>query len=495
MAKRGLIYLFLCFALFAYSGSKTRLGDAVNSVYVELTPVISPDNSTLFFARQGDPSNAGYKEQRDDQDIWMSKRDITGAWQPARRIDAYFNNKMYNYPIAASADGRTLYMSNTYNRDGSTGKGISWSRYEGGRWSFPVALKIDNYYNNSPYSTFSIGADETTMIMAVVRNDSYGKEDLYVSFRTGRDRWSKPKNLGYGVNSKNDETTPYLAPDGRTLYFSSNRPEGEGAYDIYVTRRLDESWQRWSKPRNLGRRINTPGNDFYFIVGPTGDYSMLVSKGDIYRIDLPRRVQPDATALIWGKVLTSDNKPISSRVRYERLRDGKQLGQTFSDGKTGEFKLVLPRGEMYGVRAERAGYLSVNQSIKLYKAGSSYRMNLVLSPVKKGSEIRLNNVFFEKGSARITRQSFHELNRLVKILRKNRQYRVQISGHTDSKGKATDNRALSLKRAQAVRAFLVSKGIKKKRIRSLGYGSSKPLANNKTESGRKMNRRVEIKLL
>ncbi|MCX7633354.1 MAG: OmpA family protein [Turneriella sp.] len=506
MRTRMWVILILATQLFA-DLKITSLGNGVNSRYDELAPVLSPDGNTLYFCREGHPDNVGVKTivdgssvLRDDQDIWVSRRRPDGTWGEAEHIDAPFNSRTYDFPIGTSADGRTLYIGNVYHKNGTVTPGVSKTRFRNGKWSFPEPLRIENFYNEANLVNYSLSADERTLILNLQRKDTVGRMDLYVSFLQPDDTWSEPLNLGKEINSAFMEVTPFLAADNKTLYFASNRPGGVGQFDMYMSRRLDNSWTHWTEPVNLGPKINTSGNDINYVIAPSGDYAIFASdtpgRGkDLYRIALPEEVRPEKSILVYGKVTGKDGKGMPGRVVFERLSDGALLARTETT-EDGEFKIHLPRGEVYGVHAESDGYLPQSTTVDL--GGESVReqkLELAMTPIISGAKMPINNIFFKKGSYQLSKESYAELNRLTRILKQYRGVRIEIGGHTDNTGDERSNMELSKNRARAVMDYLIEKGFPRNAIRAVGYGESRPVASNDTEEGRRRNRRVELTIL
>jgi len=485
----------------------TSLGDGVNSRYDELAPVLAPDGNTLFFCREGHPDNVGVRTivdgasaLRDDQDIWMSRKNTDGTWGRALHIDAPFNSRTYDFPVGTSADGKTLYIGNIYEKNGSVSPGVSKTRFKNGKWSFPEPLRIVNFYNEASLVNYSLSSDERTLILNVQRKDTVGKMDLYVSFLQPDDSWSEPKNLGNEINSAFMEVTPFLAADNKTMYFASNRPGGLGQFDMYMSRRLDNTWTHWTEPVNLGPQINTTGNDINYVIAPTGDYAIFATdtpgKGkDLFRISLPEELRPEKSAIVYGKVLNKDGEPVQSRVVFERLSDGALLARTETN-EEGEFKMHLPLGEEYGIHAESGGYLPQSTTINL-KEGltKDAPVALTMTQMKKGAKMPINNLFFKKGSYHLSKASYAELNRLTKILKNNPGLKIEIGGHTDNTGDARRNMELSKNRARAVMDYLIDQGLPRTNIKAVGYGESRPVAANNSAAGKKKNRRVELTIL
>jgi outer membrane protein OmpA-like peptidoglycan-associated protein len=328
--------------------------------------------------------------------------------------------------------------------------------------------------------------------------------DLYVSFlEDNGEIWTEPRNLGNVVNTASDESSVFLASDGKTLYFSSDGHNGYGLNDIFVSRRVDSTWKLWTEPQNLGPVINTTGWDAYFSVPASGKHAVFVSsentfgKQDLFRIPMKAGLRPNPVILVSGKVLdASTNKPLQAEIRFEKLENGKEMGIARSNPTTGEYKISLPAGILYGLRAEVDDYIPINESIDTrdlveYEERSQ---NLLLIPLKKDQVVRLNNIFFDTGESELKKESLAELQRVVTMLQSKSSMKIQVMGHTDNVGEKANNKKLSQDRANSVMTFLVQQGIAKERLSAVGFGDSKPIAPNTTEVGKRKNRRVEFKI-
>jgi outer membrane protein OmpA-like peptidoglycan-associated protein len=308
--------------------------------------------------------------------------------------------------------------------------------------------------------------------------------------------FSKPKNLGNVINTFDDEANPFLASDGKTLYFASKGHPGYGYFDLFVSKRLDDSWTNWSQPENLGNIINSPGYELSIFLSAKGDKAYIGKDRDVWEID--NTVKMDPVVLVKGKVYDSKTKnTLSAPILYNSLKNNKELGTAISDPKTGSYSIVLPFGEKYSFMAEKEGYYAVTQNVDLsdLKEYKEIEVDLYLSPIEKGEVIRLNNIFFASGKYELLSESFAELNILFGLLKDNKSIKIEIAGHTDAVGSDADNMELSKNRANSVLKYLVGKGIASERIISKGYGETKFIAPNTTEEGKQLNRRVEFVIL
>lgn len=472
-----------------------NLGPKINStLYNEVAPVITADGKTLYCVRKNSPENTA---QPDKDDIWFSTLNDNSEWSELKNIGLPLNNESHNFVISVSPDNNTMLVGNTYNSDGtSLGSGISITNKTTAGWEIPKQLVVEGLYNNNAYVSYFLGSDNKTLLFAIENKDGQGKKDIHVSFLNDDNTWSKPMNLGNVVNTWGDESGPYLAADNKTLFYSTDGHPGYGRTDVFVTKRLDDAWLNWSKPENLGKPINTAGDELGFYLTAKGDYAYLASGGDLFKVLNPER--PEAVVLISGKVYNKKTTELmSAAIKYYDLEGNKELGTAISNPQTGEYKIVLPLGKVYSFLGEKDGFYALSQNIDL-KSLEDYKeinQDLYLSPIEKGQSIRLNNLFFEFAKAEIKAASYNELDRLFQILVANPHLKIEIGGHTDDVGSDDYNTNLSKERANAVMAYLVKKGIQADRLTAKGYGETKPEVPNTSEENKAINRRVEFKII
>lgn len=481
-----------------------NLGKLVNSRYDEISPVVAPDGSAIYFTRAKHPQNIG-KEHK--QDVWFAEMRPDNNFGPAKNLGPPINTEHHNSSFSIAPDGNTMLLNNVYRPDGKLVKGLSITRRGAdGEWSKPEKVIINDYRNLNKYSEFCLSPNGKVLLMTIQQTDTQGGKDIYVSFLNPDGRtWSKPKNLGGRVNTAESETSPFLAADGVTLYYSTSGFSGFGSNDIFVTRRLDDSWTKWSTPKNLGSEINTNKWDAYFSIPAKADFAYYITyhrstagSGDIFRVSLSDSNKPKPVALVKGRVFNAKTKqPISAEIDYEILATGKNVGKGHSNPKTGAYKIVLPLEKEYALLAEAKGFLSVDTVINL-KGINKYTeivADLYLVPIETGGVVRLNNIFFGRGSARLLPESYPELNRLTKAMKENPTMRIRLEGHTEIYGNKKFLMNLSKQRVKSVQKYLSSSGVNPKRIKLKGYGYKRPLSTKKDEKSRALNRRVEVRIL
>lgn len=488
-----------------------NLGGKVNSEFAELRPTVSADGNLLFFIVENHPYNTKYNSVRNSQDIWFAERDSFGRWSEAMHLEYPLNTYFYNAVYWISPDNNRILIRNAFVDGDYTGNGVSMSyRLKNGNWSKPNMLKIRNYfkYDRGAQNGATMAHDGQTLLMYMSEEKGGYNNDIYVCFLQPDGTWSEPKSLGKKINlPKFNEMTPYLASDGVTLYFSSDRPGGLGDNDIWIAKRLDNTWQKWSDPVNLGSPINSDDWDAFFTLDAGGEFAYMttnmntIGESDIVRVKLLEKERPDPVVLVSGSVYNKKtNKPLGGvSLAYETLPEGVEAGNAVSSIEDGSFKIVLPFDKNYSIKATADKFFAQSENLNLdslVKAGyKEIHKDLYLVPIEIGQVVRLNNVFFDFDKWDLRPESFVELDRVVKLLTENPAIEIEMSAHTDSYGSDDYNFKLSDNRARSVMEYIISKGIASTRITSQGYGETKPVAANDTPENRQLNRRVEFKIM
>ena len=491
------------------------LGTNINSEYNELRPLITPEANTLFFSRQNHPENMG--GVKDDEDIWFAERDtLSGDWLKAVNVGRPLNNKGPNFISSISSDGQAmlLLLGNAYYSRNRMTQGVSMStKNEDGSWSKPKNLDILNDYNLSDKANYFLANDMETIVMSVQRKDSHGDRDLYVVFLQEDGSWSQPINMGAQINSASEEGSPFLAKDGKTLFYSSKGFSGYGGYDIYLSRRLDDTWQNWSEPENLGAGFNSREDDIFFNFTENDEYAYY-TKGnndntDIYKVKLPYYQKPEMLASLMGTKYKNPNiiisirgrvfdsktlNPIESSIEFIRSVDDQQIELVAAD--TNGYVTTLQQGFNYQIIAKSDGYYNTIDSLDLRDIVNSVEItkDLYLDPIIKNEAIVLKNVYFDFDSDVIRPESYPELDRISEMLLDNPNLHMTIDGHTCAIGTDEYNLDLSGRRAGSIVNYFLSKGVLATNLEFHGYGETRPKLPNTTEANREINRRVEFEL-
>jgi OOP family OmpA-OmpF porin len=499
---------------FAQDSIRQNLGPNINTEYDEVGPIITPDGKTLYYVIEGHPLNTKSNYYDDAEDIWYSELDASGKWGKAKRMTKPFNVRRYNSIECVSTDGNIVYIRGAYINGEYAGSGFSYVIKTAAGWSEPQQMNIPKFdvMSKGTYTALWVCPDGKTLIVSFSKYPDKGDRDngkrkindIYVCLKTGPNQWTKPIAIKALNTKKYTESTPFMASDNTTLYFSSNRPGGSGDRDIWMSKRLDDTWLNWSVPVNLGSNVNTDGWDAYYTLDAKGEYAYMVTdksgygQSDIVRIKLKDSERPNPVVLISGKVINAKtNQPISARITYQSLTTGKEIGQAISDPITGNYKMTLPYGTQYSFNAHGTNFIPVSNNIDLTTVADYQEItqDLYLVPIEIGQTIQLNNIFFDMSKATLRQESYAELDRLYTILQDNPAMEIEIDGHTDNVGNSDLNMQLSIDRASTVKDYLIKKGISHSRIVATGFGGTKPIASNTTEETRKLNRRVAFTIL
>jgi outer membrane protein OmpA-like peptidoglycan-associated protein len=459
---------------------------------------ISADEKHLFFTRK-----TTIKDKTWDR-VLHAKRRRDGSWEPAMYMDTVINKyKSHTSPMSVNTNGTVLFTRGGYI-DGKYNNG-GVQKFENrldDTWELKQVMTVDNYSNKSNHIHQFLSNDENYLLSVIDKGDGIGRRDIHVSFKKDDENYSEPLNLGPTINSSSDEVACFLAPDNVTLYFSTSGLPGYGDVDIFMAKRLDDSWQSWSTPINLGPVFNSAGWDGYFSTSASGNMAVVTSSfgrknTSLFYYELDPSVKPNPVVVVSGIVTDKDNNsPLGAHVVFNSL-SGKVSKSAVSNSKTGAFSIVLLSGEKYEILANEKDYFPIAEFLDLTELENfeEVEKNLQLAKIRTGQVIRLNNLFFDFGKASLTEDSYNELNRLVKLLEDQPSIKIEIAGHTDAIGSDESNKTLSQNRSNSVKEYLINKGVSTNRLISKGYGKTDPVADNDTEEGRAMNRRVEFKIL
>lgn len=484
----------------------TALPTTINTYADELNPVLSPDKKTLYFTRVDHKNNypgVMINGTMYNGDIYYSEY-INDTWTEAKRLEYGISNNGNNSLASVSPDGNTILLFGTYDQKKNSCdhmNGVAISNRTATGWSYPENLIIKNFYTLPCAVNYYLADNGRTLILCNNRNDTKGDGDMYVSFKQDDNTWSEPKHMGATINSYTHEFSPFISADNTTLYFASWMLPNYGEADMYMTKRLDDSWTKWSKPLNMGPAINDQGFNAYYKISADAKVvyfssnSNSIGRSDIFMSDLPKELSPEPITLIKGRVLDAKTKlPVAAHIRYENLEDRTTVGDCRSTPKDGSYSMILPYGKNYGFYAQADGYIAVNENMDL-KEISTYNeieKDIYLVPIELGQSINLNNVFFVRSKPELLPTSYPELDRLATLLKENPSIEIEIRGHTDNQGDPKLNEVLSEERVKTVTDYLVKAGIDKSRIKGKGFGGAQPISPNDTEKNREKNRRVEF---
>lgn len=475
-----------------------NLGPSVNTDQYEYFPVLTADEQTLVFTRnQRQSAGMDYQE-----DFYISFSD-GGDWTQAVNLGKPINTDDNEGAQTITADGKQLFFIGCNRKTGLGSCDIYRSLRNGKNWGNPENL--GSPVNSSKWeSQPSISADGKTLYFVSNRPGGLGGMDIWVTQLAPNGEWTIPRNLGEPINTPFSEETPFIHPDGKTLYFTSNGHVGMGEKDIYVTRM--DSVGVWSTPQNLGYPINTWNDEQGLFVAASGENAYFSSdregglgKLDLYSFKLYDEVRPTRVTYVKGKVVDKvTGKPLAAKFELIDIETSEVVIESGSDPINGSFLVTLPVDHSYALNVSKDQYLFYSEHFSLPKEhdiSKPYRMDVPLQPIKYGEKVVLKNIFFETASYDLLPESQVELNKLVAFMVNNPTINIEIGGHTDNVGKPEDNQLLSENRSRSVRTYLIENGISKDRMQYMGYGQEQPVDTNETPEGRANNRRTEFKVL
>jgi len=474
-----------------------NIGDSVNSENDEYWPSITVDGQMLLFTRQ--ERIGGKTNIRSQEDFYISKMTDNG-WGRSFNAGAPLNTPRNEGAQSVTSDGTGMYFTACDRPEGLGRCDIYFSSYDGQKWSQGINLGApvnSRYWEAQP----SISSNGRMLFFASNRPGGLGGMDLWYSVKDNDEKWSNPKNLGGAINTPGDEMSPFIHFDGRTLYFSSNGHQGMGGHDIFYSRMNDDT--TWSEPVNLGYPINTYNDEMGLIIDASGSKAYFSSVRDekygkdIFYFELYPEARPEPVSYFKGKVMDKETGRLLS-AEYELVN--LKTGTVVANGKSGfdgNFLICIPSGANYGLNVNKKGYLFYSDNFMLegiHSITEPFIKNVLLTPIKTGETVILANVFYEFDSWELKPESVIELKKLYKLLADNPAVCIEIGGYTDSIGTAAYNQVLSERRAKSVVDFLLSMGITVDRLSFKGYGATSPVADNITAEGRRLNRRTEVRV-
>ena len=490
-----------------------KLGENINSNYSDFSPVISADGLTMFFTSRRPNDINNKKTSEDFEQIYISTYDKNlKKWNLSVKLASPLNIEGdHSSNISISNDGQHMLL---YMYDRITKGDIYESFLKGNEWTEPVRLS-EPINSKRHESSASFSPDGNTIYFISDRGKK-GNRDIYFSKKNKKGKWSEPKPI-INLNSELNEEAVFIHPDGKTMFFSSNRKEGYGGYDIYKT--VCGKNEKWSTPINLGEPINTPENDLFFVLTADGKKAYYssnregsIGEKDIFEIEFistEKKIEKGpALVLLKGRVFDSKTKlPIEASIEIVNVKNGEKISNLTSNSVSGNYMISLPSGVNYGIYISKLGYLHFSDNVNLPESDGYKEIDkdIYLEKIEIGSKMVLNNIFFDYGKATLTNESTEELMKIYTILNENNSLKIEISAHTDSRGKDDANKILSEYRAKAVVDFLINKGISENRMIYKGYGRTMPIYSDdiiqkqkselEKEKMHSLNRRIEFKIL
>lgn len=472
-----------------YVFTPVNLGDSINTTDLEYFPSLTIDGSKMIFTRR----------VASDEDFYESDF-INGKWSKAMPLGGKVNTNFNEGAQNISQDGQLLIFTGCNYPEGQGSCDLYFSIKTNNGWSEPQnlgpAVNTD-FWESSP----SLSPDKRDLYFASSMAGGYGGRDIWVTHRLPTGKWSPPENLGEAVNTSGDESCPFMHADNETLYFNSNGHTGYGMTDLFFSKKVNDS--SWTQAENLGYPINTIDDQGSLIVAADGKTAYYASEGtdtrgglDIYSFQLREDIRPLKTLWVKGKVFDKKTSAgLPSSVELTDVKNDHLISKIQTD-EDGNYLVTLPVGKDYAFNVNRRGYLFYSDNFSLTKnTDSVFTVNIPLQPIEKGATIVLKNIFFETGKFELQNESKSELDKLVGLLNDNPNLKIQIDGHTDNVGQEKDNLQLSNNRAKSVVGYLLSKGINQQRLSYKGFGSTRPVADNSSDTGKAQNRRTELSVI
>ena len=471
--------------------SINNMGDSINSPASEYFPTVSIQDSSFLFMRRKNLSR---------EDFYASNMGVHG-FSAAIPLSDTLNFAAKKGSMSLSADLQTLYYAADYAEQGYGRYDIYKVQRSAWGWSKPKNLgqRINSdFWDSAP----SIAPDGNSIYFASNRPDGYGGIDIYVSYKNEKGFWEEAINLGPSINTKGDDQTPFIHADNQSLYFSSNGRAGFGGSDIYVSRKKIDG--NWTTPVNLGYPINTYDNEGSIAVASNGANAYIASdradsRGelDIYKITLAENTRAYKTWYIKGQIIDAKTKKtLAADLQIVDPKSGYPIMEMQIDSM-GQFLLALPYFDSLGLKINSPDhdYLSSILPIESLRNMAGKTFDFALTPIEKIFTKTFNQVYFESNAAILQAISSVELDALVSYLKNTLNAQILIEGHTDNTGTSAQNNLLSLQRANAIGDYLQQKGIVTNRIQRKGLGSTMPIADNKTAEGRAKNRRTNFTII
>lgn len=487
----------------AITFNPVNLGDSINTDGDEYLPYLTADGQTMFFTSRRLGSTGGYNREYRDycEDFYFAERTADG-WRMAENLGEPINSDMNEGAATFSPDGQYVIFAACHRKDGYGDCDLYISKLNGKVWSAPQNL---GPIINTPAweSQPCISNDGKTLFFSSSRPGGEGGQDIWYS-RMVKGRWTEPKNLGKPINTPGAELSPFLHADGKTLFFSSDYHPGFGSLDLF-TSTFDGF--NWKAPVNLGYPLNSSAGEGNIFVTTKGDTAYINSsretgkgRSDIYVFELDPRIRPSFTTYVRGFVTDKTNqKALEATILFVNIATGDTIRSVNTNSASGKYLLTLPLNEDYAAFIDKKGYLFASQSFSLKNIDPAttpyFDVDIALQPLAIGIDVIMSSVFFETSKFNLLEVSEAELDHLYYFMKLNSTVKVEIGGHTDNVGTDKENDVLAENRAQEVKKYLIAKGIAAERVSAKGYGERQPIATNDTPEGRALNRRTVCKVV
>lgn len=479
-------------------GKKQLLNAYINSrTCAEFNPKTTADGKYLYFVRHC----ADKKRER-----IMVCSNNGNDWDAPKELTFATTDKKHYYVAGLPFDASTMYVGEIVDHKTIHPlEGLySLSKSTDSEWGNLSKVTIPLAYNEAEYENFFISHDQQAMFIVMNQNGGYGDMDIYVSlYNKYKKDWDAPINLGPEINTEFADDFPFLAFDGETLYFSSMGRVGYGGMDIYMSKRLDNTWTKWSTPVNLGPLVNSRTDEFGFTISSNGTTALFSSvttdndahNVDLYQVKLPPSLQQKGICTIEGKIISERTaKPISATIKIKESGK-KEWKETYVTTDNGQYTFLLQHGKAYTVQIEADNHYRIEEQLSFsgLENKSVIVKNYKMQPYMDAGQVAvLSNIQFKYSSTLFTDESAPALEKLYNMMKEQKNMVVEFAGHTDDIGTDSFNLKLSRWRAAAVVDYLKAKGIREWRMKFVGYGESRPIAPNDSEEGRALNRRVEM---
>jgi outer membrane protein OmpA-like peptidoglycan-associated protein len=481
-----------------------NMGPNINSANSEYHPSLTGDGSFLIYTVLEPGTSEDCQSLNGKmEDFYVSTFGKDSTWTMRKNVGKPLNTDCNEGAANLSPDGRYIFFAATTKINIHEGSmDIYYSEKSGTQWSAPKPLP-DNVNSTSFESQPTFSSDGKTLYFTSNRGGGMGGNDIWKTTLKDDGSWTNPVNLGKDINTNGNEISPFIHPDNQTLYFATDGRYGVGGYDFYYSR-IDPKGH-FSEPKNIGYPINTPYDERSLVISSDGTKGYFASKNidggmgeyDLYFFELYPEAQPVYTTYLKGHIFDDKTKmPLKAYFELIDVETGQTIITSFSDEKTGDFLVSIPENRRYALNVAADGYLfySAAFDMQLEDKQKPYFIEIGLKKIDKDMSIVLRNIFFDTDKYDLKPESNVELEKLVELLNQNPTIKIEISGHTDNQGTKSHNQTLSENRAKAVYTYLTLHGISATRLTFKGYGDSLPVADNGTDEGRALNRRIEFKI-